>query len=235
MIGVVAHRGACLVAPENTFAGADAAIERGAAFVEFDVRRTLDGVHVIMHDRDVARTTNGGGLVDEMTFDEIRKLDAGRWFSEDFAGERVPRLEDFLAHLKGRTGAYCEVKRGDCAAIVRAVQEAGFDEDCFFFAFKPQVRAALREAAPGMTHMIPLDIAGSIAAAKAEHGASILEFTLEDVSVKAMAAARAAGLRTMLFEPGADRMRLERLAGYAPEFANIDDIDAFNDITAQGA
>jgi glycerophosphoryl diester phosphodiesterase len=224
---IVCHRGACLVAPENTFAAADAAIARGAAFVEFDVRRTRDGVHVVMHDRDVARTTDGSGLVDEMDHAEIARLDAGAWFGETFRGQPVPRLEDFLRHLKGRTGAYCEVKRGDCAEIARMIREAGLAEETFFFAFKPDVRAALREAAPEMRHMITREMAGTPAAALKDHGAAVYEFTLEDVDADQMEEARALGLATMIFEPGADRDRLARLREFGPDYANIDDPDFF--------
>ncbi|GAB5378095.1 MAG: glycerophosphodiester phosphodiesterase family protein [Acuticoccus sp.] len=231
MTAIVCHRGASLVAPENTFAGADAAIARGAAFVEFDVRRTADGVHVVMHDRDVARTTDGAGFVDALTYGEIARLDAGSWFGARFAGERVPRLEDYLRHLKGRAGAYCEVKRGDCAEIVRIVREAGVD-DVFFWGFKPEVRAALRAEAPDMRHMITLEIAGTRAAALAEHGAAILEFSLEDVSPEALADARAHGLSTMIHEPGNNCERLDRLLALAPDYANIDDIDAINRLSA---
>lgn len=227
MTAIVCHRGASLVAPENTFAGADAAIARGAAYVEFDVRRTADGVHVVMHDRSVARTTGGTGFVDELTYAEVEKLDAGAWFGREFAGQPVPRLEDYLRHLKGRAGAYCEVKRGDCTEIVRIVRDSGIP-DVFFWGFKPEVRAALRAAAPDMRHMITLEIAGTREAAIAEHGASILEFSLENVSPEALADAKAAGLTTMIFEPGNDAARLSRLLSLAPDYANIDDIDAIN-------
>lgn len=222
---IVCHRGACLVAPENTFAAADAAIARGAAFVEFDVRRTADGVHVVMHDRSVARTTNGSGLVDEMTADDIARLDAGAWFGEAFRGEPVPRLEDFLRHLKGRAGAYCEVKRGDCGEIVRIVRDAGMADETFLWGYKPEVRAALREAAPDMRHMITREIAGTPAAAREIHGAAIYEFTLEDYDAAQADEARALGLTVMIFEPGADAARLARLRELAPDYANIDDID----------
>lgn len=224
---IICHRGASLVAPENTFAAADAAIARGAAFVEFDVRRTRDGVHVVMHDRDVARTTDDAGLVDEMTWDEIARLDAGAWFGEAFRGEPVPRLEVLLRYLKGRTGAYCEVKRGDCEAIARIVREAGMADDTFFFAFKPDVRKALRTAAPDMRHMITREIAGTPQAAREAFGAAIYEFTLEDYDARQAEEARALGLSVMIFEPGSDRDRLGRLRDLEPDYANIDDADFF--------
>lgn len=222
---ICAHRGACLVAPENTFAAADAAIARGAAYVEFDVRRTVDGVHVIMHDRDVARTTNGSGFVDELTFADIQALDAGAWFSDAFAGQPVPRLEDYLGHLKGRCRAYCEVKRGDAREIVAAMRAAGMEEDGFYFSFKPEIRQALIDTAPDARHNLPLSEVGSVAAAKALARRAIVEFTLENVSADAMDEAREAGFETMLFEPGADEARLAALVAHRPELLNVDAVD----------
>ena len=109
--GICAHRGENQEHPENTLSAFKAAIDMGAQMIEFDVRLTKDKKPVIMHDRSVDRTTNGKGLVSELTFEEIRKLDAGSWKSEKFKGEKVPTLEETLdimpqniwlnVHLKG--------------------------------------------------------------------------------------------------------------------------------------
>src|SRR5882757_8719835 len=76
------HRGEHLHHPENTMAAYRAAVEAGADFIETDVRTTSDGKLVIMHDGSVDRCTNGHGEVANMTFDEIRKLDAGIKFGD---------------------------------------------------------------------------------------------------------------------------------------------------------
>src|SRR5690606_35407546 len=74
--GVCAHRGASATHPENTLSALREAIRLGAHMLEFDVRATLDGQLVLMHDPNVDRTTNGVGAVSEMNFDLLRKLDA---------------------------------------------------------------------------------------------------------------------------------------------------------------
>ena len=94
---VVAHRGASTEQPENTIQAFEAAIDAGADAVEFDVRMTADGHAVVMHDPDVSRTTDGTGLVSEMTLEEIRKLG-------------VPTLEETLRCLSGRAAADIEIK-----------------------------------------------------------------------------------------------------------------------------
>jgi glycerophosphoryl diester phosphodiesterase len=104
---VVAHRGASAEQPENTIEAFEAAIDAGADAVEFDVRLTADGVPVVMHDPDVARTTDGRGLVGAMTSEEVRRL---RIALPGGGAAGVPTLEAALASLAGRAAADIEVK-----------------------------------------------------------------------------------------------------------------------------
>jgi len=89
---LIAHRGYSSEAPENTFAAFDLAIERGYRHIEFDVQLSRDGVPVIIHDETLERTTSGVGLVAEHSYAELAKLEAGSWFAESFADQRVPSL-----------------------------------------------------------------------------------------------------------------------------------------------
>jgi glycerophosphoryl diester phosphodiesterase len=133
---VVAHRGASAVYPENTLESFQGAIDAGADAVELDVRMTLDGVPVIMHDLDVSTTTGGAGLVHQLTLAEIKALDASRG-----RGPRteVPTLAEGLDLLSGRAGVNVEVKNlpgeptfdspkeAAAEAVVRLLNERGFD------------------------------------------------------------------------------------------------------------
>lgn len=92
---IVAHRGLLLHAPENTLANFRACLELRLGF-EFDVEKTKDGHLVCIHDGNVDRTTNGTGKVDDLTLEEIRRLDAGSWFDPKFAGEQVPTIDEVL-------------------------------------------------------------------------------------------------------------------------------------------
>lgn len=98
---LIGHRGAAAIAPENTLAGFRAAAEAGAAAVEFDVRLSVDGVPVVIHDATLERTTNGRGAVGMSTAAELGAFDAGAWFAPRFAGEPVPTLEAAIAELAG--------------------------------------------------------------------------------------------------------------------------------------
>lgn len=97
--GLCAHRGAMETHPENTLPAFQEAVKAGAHMIEFDVQLTKDNELVVMHDATVDRTTNGTGKVSEMTFAEIRKLDAGSWKSEEFAGLQVPTFREVLAEM----------------------------------------------------------------------------------------------------------------------------------------
>jgi glycerophosphoryl diester phosphodiesterase len=93
---VIGHRGAAMIAPENTVAGARAAASAGAAMIEFDAKLSADGVAMVMHDDTVDRTTDGIGPFAGKSLGALRALDAGGWFDPAFAGERIPTLADML-------------------------------------------------------------------------------------------------------------------------------------------
>jgi glycerophosphoryl diester phosphodiesterase len=91
---VIGHRGAAGLAPENTLGAIQVALDLGVDGVEFDVQRSADNELILMHDLDVDRTTNGRGLVNDLTLAELQALDAGSSFSDAFAGEPVPSLRN---------------------------------------------------------------------------------------------------------------------------------------------
>ena len=95
-MGICAHRGASLSHPENTLSAINEAIRLGVQMVEFDVRSTRDSVLVIVHDTDLKRTTGINSKVNEITFEELRKLDAGLWKGNRYKGEIIPTLEEVL-------------------------------------------------------------------------------------------------------------------------------------------
>lgn len=97
---IIAHRGASAYAPENTLAALRLAAEMGASWIEFDAMLTKDDEVIIMHDETLDRTTNGKGEVAQMPYQEIAKLDAGSWFSKQFADEHVPTLYEWLDYLQ---------------------------------------------------------------------------------------------------------------------------------------
>ncbi|MFI0353881.1 glycerophosphodiester phosphodiesterase [Actinomadura sp. 9N407] len=114
---VIAHRGSSGVAPENTAIAVRTAIRQGADSVEIDVQRTKDGRLVNFHDCTMERTTDveqrfpgrASYRVSDFTWDELRTLDAGSWFHERFAGERVISVRQVIGQVRGKTGLLAEI------------------------------------------------------------------------------------------------------------------------------
>ena len=91
---IIAHRGFSAMAPENTLVAFSAALQAGADSIEFDLQISADGVPVIFHDETLDRITGTSGKIREKTIDELKQLNAGAWFAEEFAGESIPTLKD---------------------------------------------------------------------------------------------------------------------------------------------
>ncbi len=94
---IYAHRGASSLAPENTIAAFSKAWELGATCFEFDVDVIGDGTLIVIHDDTLDRTTSGEGSYYELSYSDIRKLDAGRWFSDTYRLERIPEVADVIS------------------------------------------------------------------------------------------------------------------------------------------
>lgn len=127
-----AHRGVSLACPENTLPAFGAAMALGVHEIEFDLWMSKDDIPVVCHDPDVERTTNGKGMIAEMTWAEISQLDAGikcgeawREYSSDNAkwsldagikcgeawrGVRMPRFEEVIELTDGRIGLNIHIK-----------------------------------------------------------------------------------------------------------------------------
>ena len=99
MTKIFAHRGSKGTHPENTLASFREAVRVGSDGIELDVHLTKDGHLVVIHDETVDRTTNGTGEIRTLTLAEIKELDAGSWFHNKYAGEKIPTLEEVLLLL----------------------------------------------------------------------------------------------------------------------------------------
>ena len=123
---VIGNRGAARYAPENTLESILTAAEMGVKWVELDVKLTKDMVPIIFHDDDLDRTTNGHGPVAAMSFSDIRDLEAGSWFSDSFAGIKIPTLEEAIdIILEHDLGVNFEIK--PCPGREKDTAEATLD------------------------------------------------------------------------------------------------------------
>jgi glycerophosphoryl diester phosphodiesterase len=109
-VSIMAHRGGRKWAPENTMASFRKAVEFGCDSIELDIHKCKSGELVVIHDADVARTTDGAGAVPDLTFEQLEKFSAGSRFSPAFANERIPLLSDVLKMVDGKLTVNIEVK-----------------------------------------------------------------------------------------------------------------------------
>lgn len=130
---VIAHRGMMRQAPENTRPALELAIEAGIEWVEVDVRLTSDGYHVLIHSSSLDKTTDGKGSVEEHTMAQIKQLDAGSWFSPQYAGERILSLEECLDLAFRRINLYLDCKRVNPQLLVRQILQAGMQNQVVVF------------------------------------------------------------------------------------------------------
>jgi glycerophosphoryl diester phosphodiesterase len=180
---VVAHRGASAVEAENTIAAFEAAVEAGADVVEFDVRMTADDRAVVVHDADVARTTDGAGLVASQTLAEVKR---SRVRTAVGATAEIPTLEEALACLSGRAAVDVELKNvpGEpdfepdreraADAVLAALHAGAFLGEVLISSFNPlsiaHVRARDPDVATGLLTSAGVDARAALSfAADAGH------------------------------------------------------------------
>ncbi len=128
------HRGACLLAPENTMASVDTCIKYGVDFIECDVCISKDSVFYLLHDSLLNGTTNGSGNIADHLSVDIDTLDAGSWFSADFKGQRVPRLVDVLRRVRDNSEIHVTIdyRSGGVEQLVALVKQEGMLDRCTF-------------------------------------------------------------------------------------------------------
>lgn len=152
---VVAHRGWSGRAPENTLAAFRLVLQDPRIrWVELDVQLSKDGVPVVIHDFTLKRTTGRPGRVGDYTWRELAEMDAGAWFSPEFAGERIPSLEQVLALIGGKVKINIELKTavglypGLEHAVTGLIRQFGLVRDTVISSFDHYAVQRTRSAAP---------------------------------------------------------------------------------------
>jgi glycerophosphoryl diester phosphodiesterase len=154
---VIAHRGFSGAAPENTLASFQKAIETSSDMIELDVQLSRDRKLVVLHDEALQRTTNGRGRVVDYTLQELKKLDAGSWFGEQFSGERIPTLKEVLELARGQILVNIELKHPEHGQYpiteladhaLEEVKKAGAIDGVIFSSFNPAALDRIKKDEP---------------------------------------------------------------------------------------
>jgi glycerophosphoryl diester phosphodiesterase len=135
----IGHRGARAYEPENTLRSFKKALEIGVNAVELDVRKTKDNHLVVIHDADVKRTTDGEGLVSELTLKEVKEFSAEK-------GEKIPTLKEILAFLDKKVKILIELKdKGVENQVLSLVHENGQQKNVIIVSFSEEALRKVRE------------------------------------------------------------------------------------------
>jgi glycerophosphoryl diester phosphodiesterase len=133
---VAAHRSAHLVNPENSLSAIKDAIEIGADIIEVDVRKTKDGVYVLLHDENIDRTTTAKGKVSDYTYDELKAIPLLQ--NGQPTNERIPTFESALRAAKDRIMVDIDFKLDsteDAINVCKLIREAGMQQQVMFFVY----------------------------------------------------------------------------------------------------
>ncbi|ASS64855.1 MULTISPECIES: glycerophosphodiester phosphodiesterase family protein [unclassified Paenibacillus] len=204
----VAHRGWSGAAPENTLAAVRLAADADdVEWAEIDVQLSSDGIPVLMHDKRLNRTTNGGRTeAARVAAAKLRSLDAGSWFSPAFKQEGVPLLEEVLRETGDRLKFNIELKRHDRGdglleeRVAEAVERSGMRERSVLTSFSRESLRHLRSLDTGIkTGLISDSWSASLPAELSALGCSLLSADHSAMNRERIRLLKAAGIRTMVW------------------------------------
>lgn len=240
---IIAHRGGGTVAPENTLVALRVAASLGFGGVEFDVKLARFGVPVLMHDDTLDRTTDGAGPVAARDAAELRALDAGIWFGNEYAGEHVPTF-DAAATLCRGLGLWANVEikpdpdnAEDTGRIVAGLA-ARYWKDAspapLLSSFSEAALEAARGAAPELprallVEAVPADWRDRVQALGCRalhcHHEGVTPSLVEDIHAAGLGVlaytVNHAGRAFQLFEMGVDAVVTDELREIPPDFLSV--------------
>lgn len=156
---LIAHRGCSIAAPENTIVAFQKAIDCGVNYLELDVRKTKDGVLVVIHDPTIDRVSSNGekGKIDDFTLHELSQISVGNplMFGHTFLNQNIPTLQEVLQLAKGKIKVAIEIKiDGIEEALLKLIDEQDMINDTILISFRFPVLAKIRQ----LNHSIPIQL-----------------------------------------------------------------------------
>jgi len=148
------HRGCSKTAPENTFPAFEEILKNSIPGVELDIHRCASGELVVIHDSQVKRVTGMDGSVEDMSYGELRRLDAGSWFHDKFRGAGIPLLDEVLELLGRHAYMDIEIKswkknhRPLAETLVDTIKNRGIEDLVMVSSFDPLSLRELRRIHP---------------------------------------------------------------------------------------
>jgi glycerophosphoryl diester phosphodiesterase len=137
---ITSHRGNSIKAPENTLAALDYAMQDLSDYAEIDVQETKDGTIILFHDNNLKRITGINKNIWKVKYNDIKDIDIGSWFNEEFSDQRIPTLDEVLKFCKGKLRLNIELKPSGHEkhleeSVVRILEENDFIDECVITSF----------------------------------------------------------------------------------------------------
>jgi glycerophosphoryl diester phosphodiesterase len=231
---LVAHRGAGLLAPENTLAALRLGYAHGLRMAEFDVKLSGDGVPFLLHDDTLERTTNGTGRADAFSWVELSKLDAGSWHSSAFAGEPLPTLSS-VARWAIANGVACNVEikpmpgrereTGAAVALDVLTLWKGATPQPILSSFSEVSLAAAQEAVPQLERALLVGrVPGDWKARLERLGCVALDAKFRELDKALVGDAHDAGYRVLAYTPN-ERADIARMLEWGVDTVITDAVD----------
>lgn len=134
-VAITAHRGSSKEAPENTLSAIKKAASNKADYAEIDVQLTKDKKIILLHDSSFLRTSGLDKKPSQMLYKDIIKLDVGKWFSDEFEGERIATLKEVIDFSRGKLKLNIELKATDISPdlideVIKLIESEKFENDC---------------------------------------------------------------------------------------------------------
>lgn len=161
---ISAHRGYSYKAPENTVPAFEKAINIGADYIELDIQETSDSKIVVMHDKNLKRTTGLDKNIWEVDYNTVSHLDAGSWFDEKYKGTVIPTLEYVLSMTKGKIKLNIEIKpakhqKNIVQETARLIKKYHFEKDCYVTSFSYKILKKIKKEDPKIKTAYTMSVA----------------------------------------------------------------------------
>ena len=210
---IIAHRGVSSLAPENTIPAFQLGIDLNVDYIELDVQKSSDDSLMVIHDPTVNGTTNYSGLVSAYSYSQLKQMDAGSWFSNEYLGTEIPTLYESLALAQGKTKVCVELKASNIESqAMQLIEDMGMIDDVVIFSFSLSQLQIVKNINPNIkvcflsSIMTPGDIDEALSI-----DAEILGVG-QDPSVANIMAARNAGLEIWNYTVNDARSMLNKMS-----------------------
>ena len=232
----IGHRGAGLLAPENTLAAFHLGARHGYRMFECDVKLSADGLPFLLHDSTLDRTTDGHGVAGDQAWAALAALDAGSWHSAAFAGERLSTLDaiaqaclanGWLLNIEIKPTPGTEAHAGMVVANAAAALWANAAVPPLLSSFQPLALAAAQQAQPQLPRGLLLDTLPADWLDTAQRLACVAVICQHTLwTADTVAQARAVGLRMLSYTVN-DAASVQRLQALGTDGFITDRVDSF--------